>query len=138
MTSDEPGGAKPASGRGGAQGDGDPAEGVLPGSVGTHAPPAVKVTCHADMTVVDLFGEIDIATSDALAGAVTDALAAQAPVVVDLSAVTFLDSVGVSFLVKLATLARERGRGVALRGVPSTVREVLTLVGVWELFVTSG
>lgn len=98
----------------------------------------IEVSSDARTTLVRLTGEIDIAASDALSRVDGGTMPPTTQVVVDLSAVTFLDSVGVSFLVRLATQAREQGRTVVLREVPPAVGEVLALVGASELFDVPG
>jgi anti-anti-sigma factor len=97
----------------------------------------VEVSHDLDVTLVRLSGEIDVARGGALVDVCAEALEAASPVVVDLSAVTFMDSVGVSFLVRLAMQAREQGRNIALQDTPASVRELLVLVGALELFDVS-
>ena len=55
-----------------------------------------------------------------------------AEVVVDLSGVTFLDSSGISALVKQRRLADEHGKLMRISGAGGTVRDVLRLTGVWQ------
>lgn len=105
-------------------------------SVGTGAAYGVEVTHDAGTMLVRLVGEIDAAALGTLEQ--VDGAQSGESLVVDLSAVTFLDSVGVSFLVRLATQAREHGRSVVLREVPPAVAEVLALVGATELFDVRG
>jgi anti-anti-sigma factor len=55
--------------------------------------------------------------------------------VVDLAEVTFLDSSGVAFLVRLTQPARERGQLPVLRGLSGTpARRILQLTGAIKLF----
>lgn len=97
-------------------------------------PSPVDVSYGGGIASVRLRGEVDASSTDDLTGAATEVLAAAVPVVVDLADVTFLDSVGVSFLVRLATEASEQGRTVTLRAAPPAVREVLALVGATDIF----
>lgn len=94
----------------------------------------IEVSYDDDATLVRLSGEIDAAASETLDQVDDEVVRARPRLVVDLSAVTFLDSIGVSFLVRLATQARAQDRSVSLREVPPPVGEVLALVGATELF----
>ena len=80
-----------------------------------------------------LAGELDLAGAPALEAAIEEALADSGRVVVvDFSALTFIDSTGIAILV--AAMGDERGAG-RLRFVPSTapaVARVLKLTGVEE------
>jgi len=57
-----------------------------------------------------------------------------AAVVIDASAVTFLDCRGLRFLVRESAAARRAGRAPALRRPPRVVRRVLCATGAAELF----
>ncbi len=76
-----------------------------------------------DGTVVEVAGEIDMATAPTL----TDCLAhLQGRIVIDLAHVTFLDSSGIGALIQ----ARKRGGSeLVLRHPQNNVRRVLELVG---------
>jgi anti-sigma B factor antagonist len=80
---------------------------------------------------VVLKGELDLANAETVAEEVRTALAEQGSVVVDLSALEFIDSTGIALLI---TVLRSED-GEKLRFVPSrspAVRRVLRVTGVSE------
>jgi anti-sigma B factor antagonist/stage II sporulation protein AA (anti-sigma F factor antagonist) len=85
---------------------------------------------HQGATAVLAFdGEIDIAER-AVLDAATQSLSEDATAVcVDLSAVSFLDSTGVHFLVALRRRCVARGAGFGLSGVQSQPLRVITVCG---------
>ena len=94
----------------------------------------LTVSIHADaerVTVVPV-GEIDLASVDTLAAQLAAAIDDGAPrIEVDLSGVTFLDSVGIHALLKGRRLADASTKGYAVSGAEGMVREILNLTGVW-------
>lgn len=87
-------------------------------------------------TVVAVAGEIDLATAASFQEALGEAIAAEpAGIVVDLSAVTFMDSTGMGALVRARRRADEHGRSVALVGATAGVRRILDLTGLDRVFV---
>ena len=54
--------------------------------------------------------------------------------VVDLSAVTFLSSSGVAFLIRQTQASRDLGQLPTLRGVTGRARRILTMTGTGRLF----
>jgi anti-sigma B factor antagonist len=82
---------------------------------------------------VVLSGEIDIATSPAVEAAVAAAVGAEgvAAVEVDLSDVDFLDSSGISALLKVRRSAGERQVAFRVTGARGVTRRVLEMTGVW-------
>jgi anti-sigma B factor antagonist len=88
------------------------------------------IECEQGTFLVCLYGEIDIATRQDLRE-VVEAYAASLPcdVVIDLAAVSFLDTTGLVFLVTLDRVVREHGHTLTLRHVPPAVRRALQIVG---------
>ncbi|MFJ4715529.1 STAS domain-containing protein [Streptomyces sp. NPDC088785] len=88
---------------------------------------------HADAEVLTAAGEIDASTipllSEALSGAST-ATAGGARTVLDLSAVTFMDSTGINALLTGHRAAEEAGGWLRLAGLDGPVWRVVELVGV--------
>jgi anti-sigma B factor antagonist len=81
---------------------------------------------------VAVAGEIDIASGGQVEQEITAALAgSDGGVVVDLDGVTFLDSSGISVLLKGRRLAGSRGVDYRVTGANNMVRQVLDLTGVW-------
>jgi anti-anti-sigma factor len=95
----------------------------------------VSVFFDPSHTLILLRGDIDLAVAADLEDAGRDAIDAKAPIVADVRAVSLIDSVGISFLVRLAASGREAGTTVSLRGPAPRVAELLTLVGANDLFV---
>lgn len=79
---------------------------------------------------ITLAGEIDIlhekTLADLAAGFEASALT---DVVVDLAAVEFMDSSGLSFLLRLQRTAQERGGTVTVTGARPVVRRTMQIVG---------
>lgn len=98
------------------------------------SPGDVMVFFETQHTLVILRGDIDIAVADDLEHAGRDAIDAEAEIVIDVRLVDMIDSVGISFLVRLAAAARDAGRAVVLLGPAPRVLEVLELVGADSLF----
>lgn len=98
--------------------------------------PAGDVTVLFDEreTVVLLSGEIDLGLAEDMEQSGRDVVSRDFDVVVDCSAVTFMDSIGLAFLIRLAAGARRRQRGVTLRNPDDSVLDVLHLTGSTSLF----
>lgn len=86
--------------------------------------------------VVDVRGTLDAATVDALRDALLNTLAAQRPagMVVDLTYVTFMDSMGIGTLVAGHNAAREVGTTFVLRNPSEFVHRQLRVTGLAEMF----
>ena len=86
--------------------------------------------------VVDVRGTLDAATVDALRTALLSTLTAQRPAVmiVDLTFVTFMDSMGVGALVTGYNAAREIGTRFVLRNPSEFVHRQLRVTGLAEMF----
>lgn len=105
-------------------------------SSGTDAPReyngagSVHTLLDPDRTRLVLSGEIDVALTDELTEAVTDAEAAGLPVQVDARHVTFMDSSGIALLARLAN--RTPGR-LSLIKPPDVVRFLLEVTRIGDL-----
>jgi anti-anti-sigma factor len=80
--------------------------------------------------VVTVTGEIDVSTTDVLADALSQAAEDSLVVVADLATVTFLDSTGLSTLIRAHHDLAARGGRFALTGGQPLVMRVLELTGV--------
>jgi anti-anti-sigma factor len=98
-------------------------------SVPRTGPGDAAVFFDDDQTLIMLSGEVDLALGDDLEYAGRDAIDRGAPIRVDLRRVSFIDSVGLGFLARLASSEREQGRLLGLVGAARKVREAITLVG---------
>ncbi|MGW3962465.1 STAS domain-containing protein [Amycolatopsis sp. NPDC005003] len=103
----------------------------------TGTPFSVTTRATEAGTVVTVEGELDVATAPRLrAGLASLALAPGGVLVVDLGAVTFCDSSGVSALIAARNLAEAAGAGVALAAVPDRLSRTLGLIGLADFFPT--
>jgi anti-sigma B factor antagonist len=86
--------------------------------------------------VVDVRGTLDAATVDALRAALLGTLRRERPTVmiVDLTFVTFMDSMGVGALVAGHNAARDSGTRFLLRNPSEFVHRQLRITGLAEMF----
>ena len=86
--------------------------------------------------VVDVRGTLDAATVDALREALVSTLHGDRPIsmIVDLTYVTFMDSMGVGALVTGYNTAREIGTRFVLRNPSEFVHRQLRVTGLAEMF----
>jgi anti-sigma B factor antagonist len=82
-----------------------------------------------------LVGEVDLSREDELRQILMDFRRSDAAdAVVDLTAVTFMDSAGVGGLVSILTTAQGRGGTVTLTGPSAAARRVLEVTGLASRF----
>jgi anti-sigma B factor antagonist len=88
---------------------------------------------EGDELTVSARGVVDLASAKQLEEGIVAAVAEDGAraVVIDLSGVTLLDSMGIAALLKGRRWAAERGRDFRLTGAIGLVREVLDITGVW-------
>jgi anti-sigma B factor antagonist len=90
----------------------------------------------ASTVTVSVTGEIDFATADTLGehlrAAIDTVPAGTGTVLVDLSAVTFLDSAGINRLLRGRRLADQHGKHYRVVGADGIVRQVLEITGAWK------
>lgn len=84
---------------------------------------------------ITVAGEVDIDSAPKMRQALDAALAVGDPIVVDLAAVTFMDSSGLSVLIAAHLRARDRGLELRLRDVPSRVAALLRVSGLDNVLV---
>lgn len=84
--------------------------------------------------VVTAGGEIDVHTSPGLSDALRAGDASSDQIVLDLTAVTFLDSTGLSAMVTALNRTRERGGSMSLVGPSGVVRRVLAITELDRVF----
>ncbi len=102
--------------------------------VGTDTSHGITVEESDGSMVVRLSGEIDAGRRDAASRCMVTVLAGQAPLVIDTSAVTFIDSSGLAFLLQLHGVAADAGRSIVLRDPSGAVVDLLALVGLDGMF----
>jgi anti-anti-sigma factor len=83
--------------------------------------------------VVEVTGEVDLSTAGQVEQAITQAAAGGARVVVDLSGVAFLDSSGVTALLRSA-----KEHDIVLRDPSPAVSEVLAMAGLSDTLPMEG
>lgn len=91
---------------------------------------SVSVKEHRGVSLIVVEGEFDLGGADAFAAARDEALAAQAPLVVDLTACTFIDSTAIGCVIRSFEHADHAGVRFAIVGPNAQVERVLELVGV--------
>ena len=94
----------------------------------------ITVMEKPDLTVARLWCEIDEALRDQASSALVRALDRGMPVVIETSEVTFIDSTGIAFLIQFCRIGREEGLGVVLADPPALVTDVLSMLGLEEMF----
>ena len=114
---------------------------ALPGHAWSPAPPGtIAILQQNGERVMLLSGEIDVDTVQAFEARTGSAGSAPLPstsvAVADVTAVTFIDCYGLSFLVRGTQAARASGRRPILRGPTPPVQRVLRLTGLTALFST--
>jgi anti-sigma B factor antagonist len=91
----------------------------------------------ADPVVVEVVGEVDVATSPQLERRLLDLVAGgKLDIVLDLSEVTFLDSSGIGALVRVWRPLKTAGGSLTIRHPSPLVRRVLSIEGmdqVWSI-----
>ncbi len=93
----------------------------------------VSVFLSHDHTLILMTGDIDLAVVDDLEYAGRDAIDAGLPIVADVRRVTSMDSIGASFLVRMAAALADRGLSTTLLGPAPRVRELLHTIGAQDL-----
>jgi stage II sporulation protein AA (anti-sigma F factor antagonist) len=92
------------------------------------------VTDRGDHVLLTLSGDLDLSAHTALAAQLTTLIAVGHAVVVDCSAVTFLDSMGLNALIEGLRAAEAAELGFELAGPSRPVLRVLELSGTTGLF----
>ena len=101
-------------------------------TVGSMTVGSITVRPEGEASVVTLVGEIDGSLRDA-AGASMGAVALHTgSVVVDASALTFIDSTGLAFILQLYRLCQESGRTCMLRRPDTFLLQMLRIIGMGD------
>ncbi len=95
----------------------------------------VSVYENDGTVIVLLRGSIDMSQAQELEEAGGYAIEKDMPIEVDVRHVDLIDSVGISFLVRVAASIRAHGGSVVLCGPAPGVEELLTVAGASSLFV---
>ncbi|MEU7697051.1 STAS domain-containing protein [Streptomyces sp. NPDC039028] len=93
----------------------------------------------SDATTITVAGEMDLTSCPALEEAIDRAsLAEGAPLYIDMSQVTFMDSSGLNLLLQLRLRLAGGGNPLVLTGVREGTMRVLTLTGADALLLPAG
>ncbi len=101
------------------------ADGALTSGMSLHEQP--------ERSLIAVYGEIDLMVRQNAAPLCRAVFERALPVVVDATDVTFVDSAGMSVLVRLARDAEAGGYPIVLRNAPWMLKELLTVTGVDRL-----
>ena len=93
----------------------------------------MALVAEPERSVVRAWGEIDLEVRRTVSELCQTVADRGLPVVVDARDVTFIDSTGMSILVRLARDAESHGYPVSLVNAPWMLRELLTITGVDQL-----
>ena len=100
---------------------------------------SVELLDHDDAALLVLAGEIDMAASTDVSAAIEHALTRSQPLVVDLCAVSFMDSTGLSLVLRARSLAEMRGLAFAVSCAPSgAAARLFGLVGLTDALALHG
>ncbi len=93
----------------------------------------MELVAEPERSLVRAWGEIDLSVRRTVGEMCADVAERALPVVIDAREVTFIDSTGMSILVRLARDAEAGGYPVRLDHAPWMLRELLTITGVDQL-----
>ena len=91
------------------------------------------------VTIIDLNGEIDLASSPSLRKAMLASLTSSDRLAVNMAAVKYIDSSGIASLLEVLKEAKASNKKLVLFGLTDAVHEVLQLTrltGVFEIYET--
>lgn len=94
----------------------------------------VSINNEPTGTVVSVAGEVDADNSDEFGSSLLDVPADSEVVLVDLSGLSFIDSSGISELVRAGEKLKSRGQKLTVRHPSDAVRRVLDITGLLEHF----
>ncbi len=109
-----------------------------PGPAPDHPRPSQLLIAReyeADTVILTLWGELDVASSPRLEGELEDAESSgRSRIVLDLSGLKFMDSTGLTVLLRAQLRARENGHHLSLLRGPRTVHHVFEVTNAASLF----
>ncbi|MGI8761488.1 MAG: STAS domain-containing protein [Jatrophihabitantaceae bacterium] len=97
---------------------------------------SIDSTLDADQGVLSVVGEVDLYTADQVAACGVEALDNPAVelLVLDLAAVSFLDSTGIGALIRIRNAALDCGKQLVIRRPSPSVLRILTIAGLTTIF----
>ena len=91
-------------------------------------------TTDDGLPLLAVSGDVDVASADNLIVSAFDVVGGGRALVLDLGKVTFMDSTGLSALLRIRTHLTERGGDLTVATVSRAVRRVFELVGMLDVF----
>ncbi len=95
---------------------------------------AYEITDVGDIAVISLSGDIDLETSPGVRTVLLDCVAMRRAIIVDMSAVSYIDSSGVASLVEAYQTARKSDTRFGLARVSEAAMRVLELARLDKVF----
>jgi len=93
-----------------------------------------KIRKEGGFAIVELNGDIDLSCSPEVRKVILESLAARQPTLVDMSAVTYIDSSGVASLVEGYQTAKKKSLEFGVLGVSDAAMSVLELARLDKVF----
>lgn len=104
----------------------------------TEAAGGIDVVRSHGRTLVRMWGDIDGSLRDQASASMSLVLMESAPVLVDATGVTFIDSSGLAFILQLHLAAAESGQRVVLRDPNHAVTDLLAMIGMADAVLLEG
>jgi anti-sigma B factor antagonist len=98
----------------------------------------VRTTLAADTTVVHCGGRLVLTTADLLKNEVKPLIGRSGTIVLDLSEVTFMDSVGLGTIASLYVSSKTAGCQLGVRNLSRRLRDLFTVTHLLSLFEACG
>ena len=94
-----------------------------------------RTESFGDSVVVHVDGDIDVATSDQLRDDMSHLVDSGPNLVLDLTEVRFMDTIGINALLAARSAVRRHGGSLAVRNPSNTVQRVLEVTGLYDLLI---
>jgi len=104
------------------------------------APPhlALDIEHHGTTTTVRCHGKLVSGVTDVLYSNVSKLIPGSKRIILDLSDLTYMDSMGLGTLMRLYVSCRTSGCTLELINIGKRIRELLELTNIWSVFSTVG
>jgi anti-anti-sigma factor len=94
-----------------------------------------RTESHGDSVVVHVDGDIDVATSDQLRSDMSELVDVGPNLVLDLTEVPFMDTIGINALLATRSAVLEHGGSLSVRNPSSSVQRVLDVTGLAAMLI---
>ncbi len=95
---------------------------------------AVSVSLDREPAIVSIQGELDLSNSDAVRSRLDDVALSSRQVILDLEGLEFIDSTGLSTIVRLGKQLKERGGQLALVVTKPSIRKLFSITALDKRF----